>query len=72
MSASRRCPDGKIIDITGPGFTDRWGVTCADLGASVSAPDGKLVSVFLDTFSGDKVGRGDWRSPVIRDRNRGC
>jgi hypothetical protein len=65
MSASRRCPDGKIIDITGPGFTDRWGVTCADLGASVSAPDGTLVSVFGDTFSGNKVGRGDWRSPVI-------
>jgi hypothetical protein len=40
-------------------------VTCADLGASVTAPNGKLVSVFGDTFSGRKVGRGDWRSPVI-------
>jgi hypothetical protein len=38
--------DGKVADMTGPGITDRWGVTCADLGASVLAPNGKLVSVF--------------------------
>ena len=59
----RRC--GKAVDVTGPGITDRWGVTCADLGASVLAPDGSLVSVFGDTFSGGTVGRGDWRSPVV-------
>lgn len=29
------------------------------------APNGKLVSVFGDTFSGAKVGQGDWRSPVV-------
>ena len=29
------------------------------------APNGKLVSVFGDTFSGHKVGQGDWRSPVV-------
>jgi Domain of unknown function (DUF4185) len=57
--------NGKVIDLTGPGLTDQWGVTCADLGASVVAPNGKLVSVFGDTFSGRRVGRGDWRSPVI-------
>jgi hypothetical protein len=57
--------DGKLADITGPGITDRWGVTCADLGASVIAPNGTLVSVFGDTFSGNRVGEGDWRSPVI-------
>lgn len=28
------------------------------------APNGKLVSVFGDTFSGRKVGQGDWRAPV--------
>ncbi|MEB3064196.1 DUF4185 domain-containing protein [[Mycobacterium] zoologicum] len=56
---------GKLADITGPGITDRWGVTCADLGASVTAPDGNLVSVFGDTFAGERVGQGDWRSPVI-------
>jgi hypothetical protein len=31
----------------------------------VTAPNGKLVSVFGDTFSGRRVGRGDWRSPVV-------
>ena len=29
------------------------------------APDGALVSVFGDTFSGTRVGHGDWRSPVV-------
>jgi len=57
--------NGKVADLTGPGITDRWGVTCTDLGASVIAPNGKLVSVFGDTFSGSRVGEGDWRSPVI-------
>jgi hypothetical protein len=31
----------------------------------VLAPDGRIVSVFGDTFSGKRVGRGDWRSPVV-------
>ena len=57
--------EGKLADITGPGRTDRWGVTGTDLGASIIAPDGSLVSVFGDTFSGELVGQGDWRSPVI-------
>ena len=57
--------NGKVVDLTGPGLTERWGVTCADLGPSVVAPNGKLVSVFGDTFSGRKVGQGDWRSPVV-------
>ncbi len=63
--AGTRCKEGKLADITGPGLTDRWGVTCTDLGASVTAPNGSLVSVFGDTFSGEFVGQGDWRSPVI-------
>jgi hypothetical protein len=57
--------DGKIADVTGPGVTDRWGVTATDLGATVRAPNGTLVAVFGDTFSGRGVGRGDWRSPVV-------
>jgi transcriptional regulator with XRE-family HTH domain len=57
--------DGKLADITGPGITDRWGVTSTDLGASILAPNGKLVSVFGDTFSGPKVSQGEWRSPVV-------
>ena len=64
LATSRR-KDGKLADITGPGRTDRWGVMCTDLGASVTAPNGTLASVFGDTFSGNSVGRGDWRSPVI-------
>jgi hypothetical protein len=56
---------GKLADLTGPEVTERWGVTCADLGASVLAPNGKLVSVFGDTFAGRRVGQGDWRSPVV-------
>ena len=55
---------GKVADVTGPRLTERWGVTSTDLGASVVAPNGKLVSVFGDTFSGRTVGQGDWRSPV--------
>jgi D-arabinan endo alpha-(1,5)-arabinofuranosidase len=57
--------DGKVADLTGPGITDRWGVTATDLGATVRAPNGKLVAVFGDTFTGRRVGRGDWRSPVV-------
>ena len=56
---------GKVKDLTGPGLTDRFGAMCTDLGASVRAADGHLVSVFGDTFSGNRVGSGDWRSPVI-------
>ncbi len=56
---------GKLADITGPDITETFGVTSTDLGACVVAPNGKLVLVFGDTFSGRKVGGGDWRSPVI-------
>lgn len=56
---------GKVKNLTGPGITDRFGMRCADLGASVQAADGNLVSVFGDTFSGERVGVGQWRSPVI-------
>ena len=55
---------GYLGDITGPGITDKWGVTGADLGVCAVAPNGKLVSVFGDTFSGATVGQGDWRAPV--------
>ena len=64
-SAAVPLVNGKVADLTGPGRTERWGMTCSDLGASVVAPNGKLVSVFGDTFSGRKVGQGDWRSPVV-------
>ena len=57
--------EGYLGDVTGPGITHQWGVTGTDLGASVHAPDGHLVSVFGDTFSGPVVGHGDWRSPIV-------
>lgn len=55
----------KIKDLTGPGCTDRFGVGGTDLGATVAAPDGRLVSVFGDTFERAGVGGPGWRSPVV-------
>ncbi|MDT5333008.1 MAG: hypothetical protein QOF31_4305 [Mycobacterium sp.] len=43
--------NGKVVDLTGPRLTARWGVTCTDLGASVIAPNGKLVSVFGPNYA---------------------
>lgn len=67
MAPPARVPlrNGKVADLTGPGITERFGATCTDLGASVIAPNGALVSVFGDTFSGRRVGEGDWRSPIL-------
>jgi hypothetical protein len=56
--------EGYLGDITGPSLTHQWGVTGTDLGVSVLAANGDLVSVFGDTFSGAAVGHGHWRSPV--------
>lgn len=55
----------KIADLTGPGITDALGVGGTDLGVSVVAPNGAIVSAFGDTFSGPKPGSGDWRAPVL-------
>ncbi len=54
----------KIADLTGPGITDRFGIGGTDLGATATAPDGHVVSVFGDTFRGAGVGGPGWRSPV--------
>jgi hypothetical protein len=55
----------KVKDLTGPGRTDRFGVGGTDLGATALAPDGRLVSVFGDTFEHAGVGGPGWRSPVV-------
>jgi hypothetical protein len=55
----------KITDLTGPGFTDRFGIGGTDLGATTTAPDGRLVSVFGDTFAAPRAGGRGWRSPVV-------
>jgi hypothetical protein len=57
-------PEGKMADLTGPGITSQFGMASTDLGVCIVAPNGKLVSVFGDTWSGNRVGEGDWRSPV--------
>lgn len=55
----------KLRDLTGPGHTDLFGVGGTDLGAMTTAPDGRLVAVFGDTFDGAGVGGPGWRSPVV-------
>jgi hypothetical protein len=55
----------KIKNLTGPGHTDRFRVGGTDLGVTVAAPDGRLVSVFGDTFEKAGVGGPGWRSPVV-------
>lgn len=55
----------KVTDLTGPGHTDRFGIGGTDLGATAVAPDGRLVSVFGDTFTTAGVGGPGWRSPVV-------
>ena len=55
----------KITDLTGPGFTDRFHIGGTDLGVLATAPDGRLVAVFGDTFRKAGVGGlGGWRAPV--------
>lgn len=54
----------KVKDLTGPGHTDRFGIGGTDLGTTTTAPDGRLVSVFGDTFARPTVGGRGWRSPV--------
>jgi hypothetical protein len=58
-------PAHKIKDLTGPGHTDAYGVGGTDLGATVVAPNGRLVSVFGDTFEKATVGGRGWRAPVV-------
>lgn len=55
----------KLRDLTGPGHTDAFGIGGTDLGAATSAPDGRIVAVFGDTFDHAGVGGPGWRSPVV-------
>lgn len=55
----------KIADLTGPGLTDTFGIGGTDLGVVATAPDGRLVAVFGDTFDQATVGGPGWRSPVV-------
>ncbi|MBW0118714.1 DUF4185 domain-containing protein [Pseudonocardia abyssalis] len=60
-----RAPAYKVTDLTGPGHTDAFGIGGTDLGATTTAPDGRLVSVFGDTFASPRAGGRGWRSPVV-------
>ncbi|GAA4867077.1 DUF4185 domain-containing protein [Saccharopolyspora cebuensis] len=55
----------KVKDLTGPGHTDQFGIGGTDLGVMATAPDGRLVAVFGDTFERAGVGGPGWRSPVV-------
>ena len=55
----------KVSDLTGPGYTDRFEIGGTDLGATAVAPDGRLVSVFGDTFTRAGVGAPAGASPVV-------
>lgn len=55
----------KVGDLTGPGHTDAFGIGGTDLGTTTTAPDGRLVSVFGDTFASPRAGGRGWRSPVV-------
>ncbi|SFE33506.1 protein of unknown function [Actinopolyspora alba] len=55
----------KIRNLTGPGVTDEFGIGGTDLGVMTTAPDGRLVAVFGDTFERAGVGGSGWRSPVV-------
>ena len=55
----------KLRDLTGPGITDEYGIGGTDLGAATTAPDGRIVAVFGDTFESREAGGPGWRSPVI-------
>lgn len=55
----------KVTDLTGPGHTDAFGIGGTDLGTTTTAPDGRLVSVFGDTFASPRAGGRGWRSPVV-------
>lgn len=55
----------KVKDLTGPGLTDQFGIGGTDLGVMTTAPDGRLVAVFGDTFEKAGVGGPGWRSPVV-------
>lgn len=54
----------EVAQLTGPGTESaaNFGVTSADLGFTTSIGDGKFLTMFGDTFTGDYPGEGVWRS----------
>ncbi|MBP2472488.1 hypothetical protein JOF53_001360 [Crossiella equi] len=60
----------KVRNLTGPVESGAFAAPWTDLGIPVRCPDGSLLLVCGDTFSGDGVGGPDWRAPVaLRSRS---
>ena len=55
----------KLRDLTGPGNTDESGMGGSGLGAAATAPDGRIVAVFGDTFESGEAGGPGWRSGIL-------
>lgn len=54
----------KVKTLTGPGLTSAFQAEATDLGISRIMPDGRMLTIFGDTFAGAGVGNGAWRSPI--------
>ncbi|MGP5259655.1 DUF4185 domain-containing protein [Brachybacterium paraconglomeratum] len=54
----------RLGEVTGPGRTDRFGANATDLGIPALAPDGRILTVFGDTFDGPAALHGDNRAPI--------
>lgn len=54
----------RLGEVTGPGRTDRFGANATDLGIPALAPDGRMLTVFGDTFDGPAALHGDNRAPI--------
>jgi hypothetical protein len=53
----------RLGEVTWPGRTDRFGANATDLGIPALTPDGRLLTVFGDTFDGPAALHGDNRAP---------
>jgi hypothetical protein len=60
----RRPKVTRLKTVTGPDETTDYAMEATDLGIPATTPDGRILTIFGDTFEGPKVGSGDWRSPV--------
>lgn len=54
----------RMGEITSPELTGHWGAGATDLGIPLIAPDGRMLTIFGDTFDGDAALVGDNRAPI--------
>ncbi|GHF69923.1 hypothetical protein GCM10018790_54790 [Kitasatospora xanthocidica] len=60
----------KVKNLSGAAETGPLGAPWTDLGIPVRCPDGSMLFVCGDTFSGNGVGDGEWNAPVgLRSSN---